>query len=120
MPHKVHALFDGVAMVNAVVAEIPRRLDVSRRQHRKFCDERVEATRIEQGVVRRVVSEHEEPADSQARKEPHRHDEPPRMDCDETVEQRGLGVDVAREEEQAACRGTLVKRRGNSANNVDQ
>ncbi len=60
VPDEVEAGLDGVAVVDAVVAEHPGLEDVQRRQHGDASDDAVEAAALEQGLVGGVVADDEE------------------------------------------------------------
>jgi hypothetical protein len=63
LPDVVEPALVRVAMMNAVVAEIPQAERVQRREKRQRAEATIEAAVRRQGLVTRIVSEHEETAD---------------------------------------------------------
>ena len=70
VPHEVHPLAQGVAVMDAVVAEHPHLDGVQRGQHAHTSDDGVEPLRVEQCAVGCVVADHEQAGDHHAAEQP--------------------------------------------------
>ena len=65
VPDEIEPLTGRVAVVDAIVAEVPCGLDVQARPHADLRDRPVGSARVDQGAVRRVMAQHEQAGDAQ-------------------------------------------------------
>ena len=120
MPDEVHRLADGVAVMDAIVAQYPGLEDVQRGQEQRMAEKGIETIVVDQGAVGRVVPEHEHARHSQAGQQPQRHDQQPRLGKEEPDDRAQVDRDAARHLEQPTTGRALSTRRRNRADYVSE
>jgi hypothetical protein len=85
VPHEIESFTSGVAVVNAIVGEVPRDFDVSAWCRTASGDESIHPFRVEECVMRSVVAKYEEASDGEAHGQPEKEDRSPLSVCTSSV-----------------------------------
>ncbi|MEZ5281818.1 MAG: hypothetical protein R2770_15260 [Acidimicrobiales bacterium] len=108
MPDEVEALLEGVAVVNAVVAEHPQLGGVPRGKHRQAAEESVEALRVEQRLVSCVVTHYEQAGHRYTGEDPQRHQQQRVVGGQQTPDSEAIEEEVSGDDAHTPRRGSLV------------
>ena len=113
MPHEITFLMHGEPVMNAVVSQDPRRVDVQRRKHRNPTHPIAEPPLLEQGLVGRIMPDNEKGRHNQTRKDPQRDEVEDVVRRKQDRHHRDVHQQIPKHEPQPLPRGVVITRFGN-------
>jgi len=118
VPNEVESLPGCIAVVDAVVAEVPCGLDVHARSHADLRDRPVGSARVDQGAVRRVMTQHKQAGDAQPGQKPQHDHSPPEVGQRQASNGQQIQQRCPQQRDGGASRRSPVAGVGNHGPNV--